>query len=181
VRVKSQKVVNGSHEVASVWDREGMLLGVGTVSLLWPCVWVLNQVRVQGQEGLQFLFVLGREVTNVARRINSHSLVNESHMIVSVRGWEVVSSVVWIVLLLWSCVGFLSHCVANQLWLGGGVLCCCCHRTCSKSARVKSLISRRLVPGGMWSGKEVCAGVSANGYCRCCVLVVRVWLFANNL
>ena len=136
LRVRIHKVINGSHEVASVRGREGMLLGVGIVLLLWPCVGVrshlvLNQfchkiVIVQGREGMLFLFVLGREVKSLALRIKSHSFITGIHKIASVQGREGVSSVVGIVLLLWSRVGFLSHCVVNQLRLGGGVLFCCC-------------------------------------------------------
>jgi hypothetical protein len=33
-------------------------------------------------------------------------------------------------------------------------------------------MSWRLVPGGMWRGKEVCTGSSVAGSCCCCVLVV---------
>jgi hypothetical protein len=49
--------------------------------------------------------------------------------------------------------------------------------------RVTLLISHRLVPGGIWSGKEACAGGAGSGYCRCCCLVVRVRLlsiFSSN-
>ena len=187
LRVKSRKFVNGSHKVASVRGQEGLSLGVEIVLLWWPCVGVgihlvLNQfcckiMIVQCREGMLFHFILGREVKSVVLRGKSHNLVNGSHKIVSVQGREGVSSVVGIVSLLWPRVGFRSHRVANQLRVGGGVLCCCC-RTCSVSARVKSLISCRLVPGGMWSGKEACAGASGSVYCRCRFLVVRVRLLS---
>ena len=44
--------------------------------------------------------------------------------------------------------------------------------------RVKLLISCRLVPGGIWSGEEACAGDSGSGYCCCRCLVVFVRLFS---
>ena len=189
-RVRICKVINGSHEVASVRGREGMLSGVGIVLLLWPCVGVrshlvLSQlchkvVIVQGWEGMLFLFIIGHELKSLALGIKSHSFVNGIHKIASVLGREGVSSVVGIVLLLWSRLGFLSHCVVNQLCLGGGVRFCCCCQTCSMSAWVKLLISCRLVPGGMWSGKEVCAGASVNGY-HCHFLVVHVRLLLSSL
>jgi hypothetical protein len=47
-------------------------------------------------------------------------------------------------------------------------ICHCCRRTGRMSARVKSLITCRLVPGGMLSGEEACAGASLGVDCRWC-------------
>jgi hypothetical protein len=112
-----KKVVNGSHNVLSVWGQEGATLGVGMVLLLWPSCLGVGSHRVLGQfcqkimivqylEVMLFHVIFGREVKNVALGRISHNLFNEGNKGASFQGQEGLWSGVGRVSLLWPCVGF---------------------------------------------------------------------------
>jgi hypothetical protein len=84
-----------------------------------------EHVFVQCLESLLCHIISVHEVNDVVLGSLSHKCFNESHGSAIFQGREGVSSVGWILSLLWPRVGGWSRRVADWVRVGGGVPVCC--------------------------------------------------------